>query len=179
MEVRAGSLLVAHPAYSHPEHTEHLVYITESTAASTMGITLNQPANLDLSELINQKSEYEYHSVPYEVFVGGEYNPNALIMMHSDSWYSSNTMQVDNNYSISSDNLMIEKLEMGNIPDWFRLFVGCKGWTPGELEHELKSAKPKWLLLRNPSLDLIESSRDDVWKQALEQCSQQMFQEYF
>ena len=177
MQIRPGSLLIAHPVHADRENNKHVVYITESTSASTMGITLNNISRYDLKELMEQKGIEWYGD--REVYIGGEYNPHALVMLHSDEWYSTNTMQVDQNLSISSDGLMVEKMEMGNTPDWYRLFVGCKGWEPTELAHELKSSKPKWLLLAHPDPSLIESKHEDTWTLAVMQCSQDLIDNYF
>lgn len=169
--------MVAHPKYADKHHQQHVVFITESTATSTMGLTLNNLSEYNLQKLM-QNQGIDWYG-PTEVYLGGEYNPNALVMLHSDEWYSSNTMQVDRGLAISSDDLMIEKMEMGNIPEDYRLFVGCKGWEPDELRQELKGPKPKWLLLSRPDSGLIfESSVNNTWKRALEQCSQDLFNAY-
>ena len=177
MQIRPGSLLIAHPAHADRENRNHVVYITESTSSSTMGITLNNISTYDLKQLMAQKGIDWYGD--REVYIGGEYNPHALVMLHSDEWYSSNTMHVDRCFSISSDALMIEKMEMGNTPDWYKLFVGCKGWEPLQLAEELKSKHPKWLVLSHPSLDLIASSSNTMWNSAVAECSQDLFNDYF
>jgi putative AlgH/UPF0301 family transcriptional regulator len=74
---------------------------------------------------------------------------------------------------------MIEKMEMGNTPEWYRLFVGCKGWEPAELGRELKGKNPKWLLLAKPSQVLIELSDENLWDNAVAEYSQDVFDSYF
>ena len=178
MQIRPGSLLIAHPVHANRENSKHVVYVTESTSVSTMGITLNHLSRYDLKELMARKGIEWYGD--REVYIGGEFNPHALVMLHSDEWYSSNTMQVDDSLSISSDGLMIEKMEMGNTPEWYQLFVGCRGWEPQDLAHELKSKKPKWLLLSRPSLELIICSKaDKMWDSAIAECSQDLISNYF
>ena len=177
MQIRPGSLLIAHPVHAHRENRKHVVYITESTSASTMGLTLNNLSTYNLQVLMDQKGIDWYG--PSEVYLGGEYNKHALIMLHSNEWYSSNTMDVNNNLALSSDGLMIEKMEMGNTPEWYRLFVGCKGWEPAELGHELKGKNPKWLLLAKPSQVLIELSDENLWDNAVAEYSQDVFDSYF
>ena len=176
MQIRPGSILIAHPIHANKENANTIVYITESSGASTMGITLNKLSNYDLKELMSRQGVDWYGD--REVYIGGDYNPNALVMLHSDEWYSSNTMHVDRNFSISSDRLMIDKMEMGNTPDWYQLFVGCKGWEPHELEYELKTKNPKWLLLSRPSQALIELADRNVWQTAVAEYSQDVFSNY-
>lgn len=177
MQIPSGSLLIAHPVHAASENAKTVVYITESTQASTMGLTLNKLSTYDLKQLMARHGVEWYGD--REVWIGGEFNPHALVMLHSDEWYSTNTMQIDRNFSISSDDLMIDKMEMGNTPDWYQLFVGCKGWQPQELAQELKNKRPKWLLLNNPSLELINSSMTNkMWQSAVEEYSQDVFSNY-
>jgi putative AlgH/UPF0301 family transcriptional regulator len=120
--------------------------------------------------------EWPWHQ---EVYYGGEYNPNAMIMMHSDNWYSRNTMEVGNNLSISSDEFMVEKMEIGDLPLWHRLFIGCKVWTPRELAQELKGNKPKWIVLPHPSQSLLEMDHKQQWQTAVRECSRELVATYF
>jgi len=174
--IREGSILVSHPVYAHKEQRNSIVYVTESTENSTVGITLNQPMT-DMRSLMQQKNVD--WSWDHPVFRGGDVNANALIMLHSDEWYSSNTMTVGNNLAISSDGLMLEKLDMGNHPHWFKLVLGCRYWEPAELGHVLKGKRPRWLLLPQPSNDLICDKPERMWKHAVAECSQSVFASYF
>ena len=105
-------------------------------------MTLNNLSTYNLQVIMDQKGIDWYG--PREVYTGGEYNSHALIMLHSHEWYSSNTMDVNNNLALSSDGLMIEKMEMGNTPEWYRLFVGCKGWEPALVTRR----RPSWWMMR-------------------------------
>lgn len=177
MQIRTGSLLIAHPVYADSEKIKQVVYITESTGHSTMGLILNNISGLDLKDAL-ERNGIEWYG-DRAVYEGGDYSTSSLVMLHSNEWYSSNTMQVDNSLAVSSDTVMLEKLEMGNTPNWYKLFVGCKGWEPLELQHELKSLKPKWLLHAYPTLELITSADKCIWDMAVNECSQDLFNYYF
>lgn len=176
MQIRAGSLLIANPNTADHENKHSVVYITESTPSSTMGIVLNSRENYDLgSMLANKGIDWPYQTV---VGIGGEFSPTCLMMLHTNEWYSSNTMPVTNRHSISSDEFMLEKVGAGNEPIWWRLYIGVKGWTPLELREDLKSKTPKWLLLPNPSAKLLESQHSELWTLAVNEYSQDMFSGY-
>ena len=100
-------------------------------------------------------------------------------MLHTDEWYSSNTVQIDNNWSMSSDGVMMEKLDMGNSPEWYRLFAGYETWDADDLEHQLRSSRPEWLLLANPSRAAFELSDKSLWQTAVAEYSQDVFDTYF
>ena len=178
MQIRPGSLLIANPAYAHKEKLGKCVYITESTHYSTMGLILNNSSSYHMGDLLRQKGINWPHDT--KVHIGGEYSPSCLIMLHSDNWYSSNTMPVDHkHFALSSDGFMLEKLEMGDTPDWYQMFLGTSGWEPQELEYELKGDKPKWLLLSNPSYETVTCEPLRIWNAAIKEFSQDVFNSYF
>ena len=177
MQIRPGSLLIAHPVHSNTEHRKHLVYITESNSINTVGVILNKLSNYDMCEFMQQKGRSWYGD--RAIHVGGIYNPHSLIMLHDNNWYSSHTMQVNSRYNVSSDVIMLEKMEMGNTPDWYKLFIGCTAWSASELEQELKSKKPEWLLIPNPTDELVQSDISYQWDHAVAEYSQDVFDAYF
>ena len=176
MQIKAGSLLIAHPVHATIERSEKVVYITESNNYSTTGLTLNNLGTYDLAEILARRNIDWYGD--RHLYHGGDYNSSALVMLHTDEWYSSNTMHIHNQLSISSDELMMEKLEMGNLPLWYRLFVGIEAWDAQDLEHQVRRAKPQWIVLSNPSQALIELSDKDVWPCAIDEYSQEVFSNY-
>jgi len=176
VQIRPGSLLIAHPAHAHAQDREQVVYITESNSYSTVGLALNTASDYDLRDLLLEQG-IDF-SEANTLYTGGDYNRSALVMLHTDEWYSSNTMQIHNNFSISSDHLMMEKLEMGNTPEWYRIFIGWTAWDSQDIEHQLKCNKPKWLLLANPSHVLIELADDELWNNAIAEYSQDVFSNY-
>ena len=177
MQIAPGSLLIAHPVNASVSRSKQVVYITESNNYSTIGLTMNNLSDYDLRELLAQ------HNIDWygdnRLYRGGDYNSSAMVMLHSDEWYSSNTMYVANKLSISSDDMMMEKLEMGNTPDWYRLFVGVQAWDQAELEHEVKRTNPTWIVLAKPSQALIELADENLWHNAVAEYSQDVFDAYF
>lgn len=176
MQIREGGLLIAHPTNSHPNRVNQVIYITESNAINTTGLILNNPSTVDLAELLKLKGINWCN--PDQLYIGGDHEPNAMVMLHSDEWYSSNTMQIDNYWSISSDTFMMEKLAMDNTPEWYRLFAGYEAWDAQDLEHQLRSVRPEWLLLAKPSQVLIELADANVWHNAVAEYSQDVFSSY-
>jgi putative transcriptional regulator len=171
-----GSLLVANPVHNNRDHLNSVVLITESTANSVMGLVLNRWDGLDLQKLFRQNGKD--WNWPTPVYRGGDVNPTALVMLHTNEWYSSNTMQVNNNLSISSDNLMLEKLDMDNTPHWYKLFIGCVGWETPEIVRELQRPKSPWLVLEKPTLKTIQSTENSQWRRSIDELSQNTFSNY-
>ena len=170
----AGDLLISHPYWSDEQR---VCLITEHTAHSSLALELNTPAEVTFAELVMEKGISV--GLNDRVYTGGDYNTHALVMLHDCDWYSSNTMQVDENWSISSDYHMIDKLAMGNLPTEFRVMLGITAWGKGDLDHELASAKSPWLLLQNPYPGLVMCEPDDQYELAFKQFTKQCVSHFF
>ena len=177
LQLRPGGLLLSHPVHGPLDRNEQVVLVTESNPRSTTGLILNDLSNHNLRALLEDKGINWYED--NNLYIGGPHNPNALVMLHTDEWYSENTSYIDNHLSMSSDRFMMEKLEAGNSPDWYRLFVGFEVWDAQDIEHQLRTRKPEWLFLPKPSQVLIELADEELWHNAVAEYSQDVFDTYF
>ncbi len=160
--IQQGSILISHPRWGEGQR---VCFVTEHTRYSTVALEINRPMNLQFRELAAQKG-YDCAD-PELVYRGGDYNRSALIMLHDSNWYSSNTMAVDDRWSISSDLHMLEKVCGGNTPTLYRYVIGITAWPPHSLERELTGAKPTWLVLNDPDPDLIVADPEQQYDLAL------------
>lgn len=161
--IRPGDLIISHP---HWCAREKVCFVTEHSEKSTVALELNTPATITLAELVFEKGIELTYDEP--VYRGGEYNQSALILLHDCHWYSSNTMPVTHDWSISSDYHMIDKLADGNTPTHYRAMLGITAWSPGELEEIINSSRPQWLVVNDPDYELITVSAEDQYTLALD-----------
>lgn len=175
-----GKLLVAHPRLNSSHFHKSVVLITEDHHNGSVGLVLNKPSTYSLREIMDSKG---YDCLEDRiVYVGGPVNSTALVLIHTDTWYSSNTMVVKPSIAISSDNLMIEKLAMGDFPMQWRFVCGVSGWAPGQLEAEIKGThgrEPGWLVCDANEDIIYKWDGEKQWHKALECCSQEMLAQYF
>ena len=88
------------------------------------------------------------------------------------------------NLAVSSDNLMFEKLSMGDEPMYWRLFGGMCGWAPGQLDAEMKGEWPyrpenSWLIADATDTFIFSQEGDKQWQMAFELSGNQMFDQYW
>ena len=99
-------------------------------------------------------------------------------MVHTDDFSSQNTMYLPGGYAVSSDELMIEKIIMGNVPNAFRLVSGICSWAPGQIQQEIKDQKI-WLTATPNDAMLFNSTGLKQWRKALNLVAAETTAQYF
>ena len=175
--MQQGDILVAHPTYAHPFDEEAVVMLTEVGPKNVAGLRLNLIDDRPIEDMI--MPEYIDLFPHKRVYLAGPHNPGALTMIHSGTWYSKNTMVINQEWSISSDELMLEKLHMGNTPDYFKLCLGWTTYSTKQLSNQLMSKQSPWLLHQNPSYEIITSHHESMYHSAISELSRKTVSHYF
>jgi putative transcriptional regulator len=176
-----GTLLIAHPLLKSNFFSESVILIVELHKKTYKGLVVNKQTPYLVKEIIEEcKEAYSGYSC---LFGGGPVNTSSLIMLHTNEWYSSNTMSVNRELSISSDTLMVDKLSMDNLPMNYKIIAGMCQWPDARLKKELSTvgqSYPKWLFLNNYESDLLfDNDIDTIWSTAIDYYSQNLFDQYF
>lgn len=181
---RVGKLLIAHPKIpvGNP-FRKSVIYIYEDNANGTQGVVLNYHSSFTVKDLCNQKGII-YPDGTHNLHKGGPVNEQAILMLHTDEWQSSNTMEAGKGYRISSDNHMFQKVALGDAPVYYRIFAGMSSWAVGQLDMEMKGQFPyrpenSWLTATANDSIIFDYDGDAQWEKAVELSSRQMIEQYF
>jgi len=177
-----GKILVAHPNLESSFFKKSLIFVFEDVdRQGSQGVILNKPTEFPISQLFNSKGyDVDYNDVVHK---GGPINAKAVSLFHTGEWQSTNTFPVGN-YSLSSDEFMIEKMSTGNTPKGWRVTAGICGWGPGQLQAEVEGSLPhtknkNWLTIPTTDRILFDVDGEEQWQLGLEIASQQMVDQYF
>lgn len=176
-----GKLLVATPVLNNNVvFQQSVVYIYDEnpTTGQVCGVILNKPSQFKISSLGSLKD------IPFDptlemtfVHKGGPVQDTSIILLHTNEWVSSNTLNANNQLAITSDLLMIEKLASGNEPKGWRMFAGMSVWTKEQLNVEVHDQNA-WLLCEPTDTSVFDFNEEEQWLKGLELCSQQMLSNY-
>ena len=175
-----GNHLVATPVLNHNVvFKQSVVYLyDENPQGQVMGVILNKPSQFKISSLGSLKD------IPFDpsldlkyVHKGGPVSDTSVILLHTNEWVSSNTLNANNQLSITSDLLMIEKLATGNEPKGWRMFAGMSVWGMDQLDNEVNN-QHAWLIADPTTVNVFDYDEEEQWLKALELCSQQMLSNY-
>jgi putative transcriptional regulator len=180
--IESGTLLVAHPRFTKGIFGRSVVLITENHPKGSVGFIINKPTQFKVKDVID--CIYLDRVCNMTIHSGGPVSPRAVCLLHTDEWYSTNTMQVCPGMSLTSDMVMIEKINNDNTPDDFLFTAGMAAWHAGQLENELTennaSGHPLWLTTKLKDSSIIFNyAHDQLWRKCLSVCTQEIVNQYF
>ena len=150
--VRATDLLIAPPNLPDQRFRDTVVLLlTTCPQQGSLGLVVNRSLNVTVSDLDLGNEFNRYLNFP--IYWGGPVNRRSVWMLHTSEWGLDDTVELANDWSMTSSMEMFEALGEGHTPLEFRLFVGCSSWAPGQLELELAGQRP-W----NPSHSWLTAS---------------------
>lgn len=175
VDLRAGLLLVSTPKLDPSIWRRTVVMLTEHTPNSSVGIVVNKPSDYELQNVLGPN--YSPTLDEYELHWGGPVNPRAMVILHEDTWYSSNTAWITEGLAQSSDMFMFEKIATGNAPVDMKLCQGLSVWAPGQLQHEIDQGL--WLTADVDPSTIFRHHSDTLWKNSLELAAAERVRDFF
>jgi putative transcriptional regulator len=139
-----------------------VVLICQHNAEGAFGLVLNRALGKTAGELIVADLPDMLKESP--LFLGGPVQPGALSYLHTDAFIP----EADVLPNLALGHSLDELLELGegfSPTKKVRLFAGYAGWSPGQLESEMK--RKSWLTFP-ASLELVfETPPDKLWEKVL------------
>lgn len=182
MKNLVGNLLIAPPSINSGFFQKSVILLTEEHASGNVGVALNKASKVSLNDFARYNDVTL--DVPGNIYIGGPVNPKALTMIHTADWACSNTMRINDLFSISSSPEIFKYLANGYCPEHWRIFVGLCKWIPGQLLKEINGLPPythksSWLTA-SADLDIVfETDTDDQWSESIERSGSEFAQNLF
>ena len=175
----SGKMLVASPSMDNDEiFSKSVVYIYQQKEDLVLGLVLNKPSKLKISDVYKLKSGEPGLPMPEQVYKGGPVNDQSIILLHENNWNSTSSANVGHGLAVSSDELMLEKIITGNRPKHFRMFCGCSTWHPRQLAMECHSGS--WMLIDDPREHLFFNHEGkQQWLKGIEVAGTEVMNDYF
>ena len=158
-----GHLLIASAALVDPNFRETVVLMVHHDADGALGLVLNRPSEMSLSELWEKIADASCQSEQF-LYVGGPVE-GPLMALHTHQDLSEVEVLEGVHFSVQKENLN----EIVTRDDAsFRLFVGNAGWAGGQLESELEQGS--WFTMKaEPSH--VFAPGENLWKTVFHEAS--------
>jgi len=131
--------LIAMPALKDPNFFQSVALICEHNEDGAMGIVVNRPLELTMSEILSQMeiacSDSEVSSLP--IHLGGPVQCARGFVIHSPPGEWDATLHVSDQVGVASSRDILEDIAVGRGPEQVFIALGYAGWGAGQLEQEI------------------------------------------
>src|SRR2546426_3533531 len=139
-----------------------VVLICQHDAEGAFGLVLNRATGSNVGEMIVADLPDTLKSCP--LYLGGPVQPSALSFLLTDSFIPDANVLPNLSLGHTLDSL-IEIGESFSATQKVKMFAGYAGWSPGQLEDEMK--RKAWLT-HPASLELIfDTNPEQLWQSIL------------
>ena len=179
MQNLEGKLLIAPPSIKSNFWYKTVIMITEHNDDGSMGLVLNKRSSMTIKEFSKQLGTVL--DIPGYIYQGGPINLKSFSMIHTNEWECSNTMIIDDDFSVSSAEDILPRFCLGDMPRQWRMFLGVSGWAPGQLLDEIHGNPPRnhnlsWCM-STADLNLVfDTDGKDQWCNAIDRSGQEFAQ---
>ncbi len=162
-----GKFLIAGKNLRDPNFFKTVVLMVEHGEQGAMGLVINRPSSVGVSHALSE--HFNLPTMEDLVFVGGPVEPSALFIIHNDGVLDTSEREVVPDVFVGSSPSVFESI-VAQVADGdhslrFRIFSGCAGWGPGQLESEM--ARGDWHIIDATSLLTFHEDPYDMWDDAM------------
>jgi len=160
-----GVFLVASPNLPDPNFRHTVVLICEYGPEGTLGVIVNRPTDVLLSEALPAVPVLKGTS--YVLFAGGPVQPGGILMLFRVTEAPADARQVMEGIYLGGSMSMLERVITQPQPtETFRAFAGYAGWAPGQLEMEMVMGS--WATVKADSVSIFDKDPANLWPELLE-----------
>lgn len=159
----AGRLLISEPFMMDPNFKRSVILLTEYSEAGAMGFILNHASEFLLGDIMPDLS---YSEIP--VFIGGPVAGNTLHFVHRCPEKIEGGIEIAEGIFWGGDFEIVKELITGYQlnADEIRFFTGYSGWTPKQLDDEIK--EDSWIVASQLNNDTIFSQNEEtLWREVV------------
>ena len=160
------NFLIAMPGLNDPNFYHTVTYICSHSEDGAMGIVINKPLDLVLSEVLEQMDIVFEDNIAIDtpVYDGGPVQSNRGFILHKydKDWDSS--LRVNDQISIATSLDILDAIANGEGPKNSFIALGYAGWSAGQLEQEMRDNI--WLSGPAESHIIFDTPANQRWNSA-------------
>jgi putative transcriptional regulator len=173
-----GALLIAGPGMYDPNFRQSVILLCEHNDRGSMGLVINRPTELVLTEAVHQLAEAARDDVIYS---GGPVQPDHLLILIRSGWEPPSSHHVFSDVYLGTDlptlKSLVSEAESSDaasdnesvsspVADTvFRGYAGYAGWSAGQLDGELTSQS--WIVVPADSKWIFDADPTVVWPELM------------
>ncbi len=157
-----GRLLLSEPLMGDFYFGRSVVLLAEHNEEGSFGLVLNKPIPQKFNDVVQDFPEFDGH-----LFLGGPVETQNLFFVHTMGDIIEGSMEIGSGLYWGGDiEIVKEMIFLKSIsPSDIRFSVGYSGWSPDQLQDELK--RNSWIVSKHLNKDILKIVPEDMWKQLL------------
>ncbi len=161
-----NQFLISMPNLKDPNFEKTVTYICVHNEEGAMGIIINKPLDIGLSEIFEQMDIVVNNPEANnkKIYQGGPVHTDRGFILHQTSKDWDSSIIVSSDICVTTSKDILEAIAEGDGPNESLIALGYAGWSAGQLEQELMANT--WL--NGPAnLEIIfNTSSDRCWQSA-------------
>ena len=156
-------LLIAMPTLADPNFSKTITVICEHTKAGALGIVVNKPLPMKLSDVLLQMNlEAGTDAIASKpVLRGGPVYTDRGFVLHRPGGQWDHSHKVSDMVQVTTSRDVLAAMARGEGPEDAFIALGYAGWEAGQLEHEIK--ENSWLSMPIDARVVFELPYEDRW----------------
>jgi putative transcriptional regulator len=178
LSIGKGEFLVAGPGMYDPNFRQSVVLLCEHNDRGSMGLVINRPTELVLTETVHQLSGTDRDDLIYS---GGPVQPDHLLILIRSEWAPPSSHHVFGDVYLGTDLPTLKSLihpdaaqesaaeaadvQSKPIEAAFRGYAGYAGWSPGQLDTEMET--DSWIIVPADSKWIFDADPKIIWPELM------------
>ena len=160
--------LIAMPGLTDSAFSNSITYICDHSEHGAMGIVLNRPLDVELTEVFDHLSiDYPISFKPIRVLSGGPVSAQQGFVLHKNEGEWDSTMPITDEICLTASQDIVEALAQNTAPKNSLFVLGYAGWGAGQLETEIFANS--WLTMPADHKIIFNTKMEDRWTAAANQ----------
>ncbi len=161
-----NQFLIAMPGLEDPNFARTVTYICEHNEDGAMGIVINRPSELMLSDVLAHMGiNPQAPGLDQQpVYLGGPVEEERGFVLHTPAADWDSSMSITDDISITTSRDILEAMANGNGPEKSLIALGYAGWGAGQLDEEIQDNA--WLSGPADPAILFDMPADKRWTAA-------------
>ncbi len=162
----ANHFLIAMPNLADPNFFHTVTYICEHNEEGALGIVINRPMNLHLSDVLAHMELSAADEVVGNapIYVGGPVQPDRGFVLHRPLGHWEATLPITEVIGVTSSRDILSAIAANEGPEESLIALGYAGWGAGQLEEEM--AANAWLSGPADERIVFELPHEKRWEAA-------------
>ena len=158
--------IIAMPSLQDGNFSESVTYICEHDDNGALGITINRPSEISLSEIFSQLqiNISSGHIIDQTVLNGGPAQIDRGFILHTPVGEWDTSLKVTENIAVTTSQDIMQAIADNKGPNRSLIALGYAGWGPGQLEYEM--SENAWLSCPATEEILFNTPLEKRWRAA-------------